>query len=71
MTTAHGILWFFVLMRFFQKSQQEAEKITRDVHHKGVGLAGVYAFELAETKVNQVNRTARQEGTPFTLHYGA
>ncbi len=55
----------YVLMRFFQKSQNEAEQITRDVHYKGVGLAGVYAFELAETKVNQVNSTARQEGHPL------
>lgn len=55
----------FVLMRFFQKSQTEAEKITRDVHHKGIGIAGVYAFEVAETKVNQVISTARQEGHPL------
>lgn len=55
----------FVLMRFFRKSAEEANRITQDVHQKGVGLAGVYPFELAETKANQVIRAARQEGHPF------
>lgn len=55
----------FVLMRFFRKSAEEANRITQDVHQKGVGLAGVYPFELAETKAGQVIRAARQEGHPF------
>lgn len=55
----------FVLMRFFRKSAEEANRITQDVHQKGVGLAGVYPFELAETKATQVIRAARQEGHPF------
>ena len=55
----------FVLMRFFSKTEEEANKITLDVHQKGVGLAGVYQYEVAETKAQQVNRSARQEGHPF------
>lgn len=55
----------YVLVRFFKKSEMEAHQITMDVHQKGVGLAGVYPYEIAETKAEQVNRTARQEGHPF------
>ena len=55
----------FVLMRFFGKSESEADRLTLEVHQKGVVLAGVYAFEIAETKANQVVRAARQEGHPF------
>jgi ATP-dependent Clp protease adaptor protein ClpS len=55
----------FVLMRFFGKSEEEAHQGTLEVHQKGVYLAGVYAFEIAETKANQVIRAAQQEGHPF------
>ncbi len=55
----------FVLMRFFRKSEAEADRLTLEVHQKGVALAGVYVYEVAETKANQVNRAARQEGHPF------
>jgi len=55
----------YVLMRFFSKTEEEANQGTLEVHQKGVYLAGVYEFELAETKANQVIRSARQEGHPF------
>jgi ATP-dependent Clp protease adaptor protein ClpS len=55
----------FVLMRFFSKSEAEANRGTLEVHQKGSTLAGVYTFEIAETKANQVIRAARQEGHPF------
>ncbi|MEZ4631320.1 MAG: ATP-dependent Clp protease adaptor ClpS [Deinococcales bacterium] len=55
----------YVLMRFFNKTEDEADQITRDVHQKGAGLAGIYSFEIAETKANQVIRAAKQEGHPF------
>jgi ATP-dependent Clp protease adaptor protein ClpS len=55
----------YVLMRFFSKSEEEAHQGTLEVHQKGVYLAGVYPFEIAETKANQVIRSATQEGHPF------
>ena len=55
----------FVLMRFFGKSEEEANQGTLEVHQKGVYLAGVYEYEIAETKANQVIRSARKEGHPF------
>ncbi len=55
----------FVLVRFFGKSEAEANKLTLDVHQKGIVLAGVYEHEIAETKANQVIISARKEGFPF------
>jgi ATP-dependent Clp protease adaptor protein ClpS len=55
----------FVLERFFQKSQDEATQIMLHVHHRGVGICGVYTYEVAETKVTQVMDTARKEGHPL------
>ncbi len=54
-----------VLMRFFRKSGAEATAIMLAVHHAGIGVAGVYPFEIAETKVNQVVRAALEEGHPL------
>ncbi|RDI96748.1 ATP-dependent Clp protease adapter ClpS [Meiothermus sp. QL-1] len=54
-----------VLMRYFRKSEPEAVRIMLQVHHAGVGVAGVYPFEIAETKVQQVVQAARREGHPL------
>ena len=54
-----------VLQRFFKKTAQEAAEITVKVHHEGKGLAGVYSFEIAETKVAQVEDLARERGYPL------
>ncbi|MCS7057748.1 MAG: ATP-dependent Clp protease adapter ClpS [Meiothermus sp.] len=54
-----------VLMRYFRKSEAEAVRIMLQVHHTGVGVAGVYPFEIAETKVNQVRAAAQREGHPL------
>jgi ATP-dependent Clp protease adaptor protein ClpS len=43
-----------VLERFFHKSQADAIKIMLSVHQTGIGVCGVYTFEVAETKVQQV-----------------
>lgn len=55
----------FVLKKFFTKSEDEAFKIMLDVHNKGVGLAGVYSFEVAETKVMQVNQFSKNNQHPL------
>ncbi|HEX8899582.1 ATP-dependent Clp protease adapter ClpS, partial [Vitreimonas sp.] len=44
----------YVLERFFQKNREEATTIMLHVHQNGVGLCGVYTYEVAETKVAQV-----------------
>jgi ATP-dependent Clp protease adaptor protein ClpS len=54
-----------VLMSIFHKSYQEAEKIMLDVHRKDKGVCGVYTYEVAETKVMQVSKLAREQGFPL------
>src|SRR3954471_3028524 len=43
-----------ILERFFSKNRQEATRIMLHVHRRGVGICGVYTYEVAETKVTQV-----------------
>lgn len=54
-----------VLERFFSKSREDATRIMLHVHHNGVGVCGVYTFEVAETKVAQVIEFARQHQHPL------
>lgn len=54
-----------VLQRFFNKGQEDATQIMLHVHHKGVGICGVYTYEVAETKVTQVMDFSRQHGHPL------
>ena len=54
-----------VLERFFSKGREEATRIMLHVHQKGVGVCGVYTFEVAETKVTQVMDFARGNGQPL------
>lgn len=54
-----------VLQRFFSKGQEEATRIMLHVHHKGVGICGVYTYEVAESKVTQVMDFSRQHGHPL------
>ncbi len=54
-----------VLERFFGKSNEEATEIMLNVHTKGVGVCGVFTYEVAETKVNQVMELARRNQHPL------
>ena len=54
-----------VLERFFQKNREEATRIMLHVHQRGVGLCGVYTYEVAETKVTQVMDFARRHQHPL------
>jgi len=54
-----------VLERFFNKSHQEATQIMLHVHRRGVGVCGVFTFEVAESKVNQVIDYARRHQHPL------
>jgi len=54
-----------VLERFFNKSREAATEIMLHVHHKGVGICGVYTYEVAETKVAQVMDFSRQHQHPL------
>ena len=54
-----------ILKRIFGKNLTEATQIMLQVHKKGVGLAGVYPREIAETKVEAVHRMARENEFPL------
>ncbi len=56
-----------VLVRHFRKSPTEATQIMLQVHTQGLGVAGTYTREVAETKVVQVTEEARDEGFPLLL----
>ena len=54
-----------ILERFFAKSREQATRIMLHVHQKGVGVCGVYTYEVAETKVAQVMDMARRNEHPL------
>lgn len=56
-----------VLATHFHKPPAEATHIMLQIHRKGVGVAGVYTREVAETKVAEVTDEARAEGMPLKL----
>ena len=56
-----------ILIHHFHKSHGEATHIMLQVHHSGLGVAGVYSKEVAETKVAEVTDEARSKGMPLML----
>ncbi len=54
-----------ILERFFSKTKEEATDIMLHVHRRGVGLCGVFTYEIAEMKVNQVMDFARSNEQPL------
>jgi len=56
-----------ILMNIFSKSLEAANKIMIEVHQNGKGIAGVYPYDLAVTKVSIAMSRAEEEGFPFKL----
>lgn len=54
-----------VLKRFFAMDLEQATRVMLHVHQKGVGVCGIFPYEIAETKVNQVMDFARQNQHPL------
>ncbi len=54
-----------VLENFFNKNHEDAYTIMMHVHMKGIGVCGVFTFEVAETKVAQVMDYAKQNNHPL------
>ena len=57
----------YVLQRFFSMSSDQATSIMLNVHQRGVGVCGVYSYEVAEAKATQVMDYARQNEHPLQL----
>ena len=56
-----------VLEKFFNKKREEATQIMLHVHQKGIGMCGIYTYEIAETKAVQVTNYARKYEHPLQL----
>jgi len=54
-----------VLKRFFSMDLEQATRVMLHVHQRGVGVCGVFPYEIAETKVNQVMDFAKQNQHPL------
>ncbi len=57
------------LKKFFNKTDPEAQAIMLKIHTEGVGVCGIYTFEVAESKVVKVMNFARKNGHPLKLSY--
>jgi ATP-dependent Clp protease adaptor protein ClpS len=55
----------FVLMKYFRHDASTARQIMLHVHTKGLGVAGVFPFDIAETKAHQVVQFAREHEMPL------
>jgi len=55
----------YVLVTIFHHSEGDAIRIMLQVHHQDIGIAGVYTFEVAETKVAKVAQMAREHDYPL------
>lgn len=56
-----------VLQDVFMKSEDEAERLMLEVHHKGQAVVGIYSFDVATTKAERAMEMAKQQGFPFRL----
>jgi ATP-dependent Clp protease adaptor protein ClpS len=54
-----------VLIEIFHKNNLEAQRIMINIHEKGKGLCGIYTYEIAATKVEQVTKLARTHEFPL------
>lgn len=54
-----------ILEQVFRKTTQEATEIMLNVHHEGVGIAGLYTREICETKIATVHELAKGQNFPL------
>lgn len=55
----------FILKQVFHKTSIDAEHIMLAVHNQGVGVCGIYTFDIAETKLNKVTQLAKENSQPL------
>ena len=56
-----------VLITYFNKTVDEADALTAEIHKNGKGIAGIYPLEIAETKLRQAMKLARKEEHPLSI----
>ena len=62
-TTREFVVW--ILRTVFNRAEVEAVQIMLHVHHNGVGVAGVYPYDVAEAKVRKTSELAEQNEFPL------
>ena len=56
-----------MLQTYFSKSQEQATQIMLHIHQKGIGICGLYTYEIAESKATQVLDKARKNQHPLQI----
>ena len=56
-----------MLQAYFSKSQEQATEIMLHIHQKGIGICGLYTYEIAESKATQVLDKARKNQHPLQI----
>ena len=54
-----------IMTAVFNKSIEEATRLMWQIHRNGLGVCGIYPYELAETKINIVTKVAREKDFPL------
>ena len=54
-----------ILKNYFAKSPEEASRVMLNIHQTGTGIAGIYTYEVAESKCHKVTLLSRQKGYPL------
>jgi ATP-dependent Clp protease adaptor protein ClpS len=58
-----------VIMKVFHKSAAEATKIMLDIHKKGLGICGVFTYDIAMSKISEVHSLAKRKQFPLKCSY--
>jgi ATP-dependent Clp protease adaptor protein ClpS len=58
-----------VIIQVFHKPAAEATKIMLDIHKKGLGVCGVYTYDIAVTKISEVHKMAKKRQFPLKCSY--
>ena len=64
-TTMEFVVW--VLESVFNMPEEQAIQVMLNVHLRGIGVAGIYTFEIAETKVDKASALAREQEFPLLV----
>jgi ATP-dependent Clp protease adaptor protein ClpS len=64
-TTMDFVVW--VLESIFNMAEEQALRVMLNVHLRGTGVAGIYTYEIAETKVEKTTALAREHEYPLLV----
>ena len=64
-TPMEFVVW--VLIEFFNKTEEQANSIMLEVHKKGKGVGGIYDFQIAEQKISEAADSAKEHDYPLQV----